>query len=53
MWRMFLPQYWKDWFLMLLVRFIILFPYPLFMKFGRMLGILCMLGMMLRLRRNR
>ena len=41
-WQMFLPQYWKDWFLMLLVRFIILFPYPLFMKFGRMLGILCM-----------
>ena len=42
MWRMFLPQYWKDWFLMLLVRFIILFPYPLFMRFGRFLGISCM-----------
>ncbi len=38
---MFHPRYWLDWLAMIVVRIIILLPYPIFMTFGRILGLVC------------
>ena len=40
--EMFLPKYWFNWIVTLLLRFIILFPYSWFMRFGRLLGFFAM-----------
>lgn len=37
------PKYWGNWAVMWLLKFIVLFPYPVFMLFGRAIGRLSML----------